>query len=105
MALVIHKLRSGLIYSQDFADYIESRHNIEHFGHPGEVLHLDYVRCSQGELAGQEWCQLNWLSGMHAATEHRHQIGDVEVYISKQAVRGLKNRLLHFDGKEVVVKK
>jgi hypothetical protein len=42
---------------------------------------------------------------MHAATEHRHQIGDVEVYISKQAVRGLKNRLLHFDGKEVVVKK
>lgn len=105
MALVIHKLRSGLIYSQDFADYIESRHNIEHFGHPGEVLHLDYVRCSQGELAGQEWCQLNWLSGMHAATEHRHLIGDVEVYIPKQAVRGLKNRLLHFDGKEVVVKK
>lgn len=105
MALVLHKLRNGLIYSQAFADYLESKHNIEHFGHPGEVLHLDYVRCSQGDLAGQEWWQLNWLSGMHAATEHRHQIGDVEVYIPKQAMRGLKSRWLHSDGQTVVVKK
>jgi hypothetical protein len=29
----------------------------------------------------------------------------VEVYIPKQAMRGLKNRMLHFDGQNVVVKK
>ncbi|MFM7605954.1 MAG: hypothetical protein ACKO8Z_12270 [Prosthecobacter sp.] len=105
MALVLHKLRSGLIYSQAFADFLESKHNIEHFGHPGEVLQLEYIRCSQGALAGQEWWQLLWVGGMNAPAENRHLIGDVEVCIPKQAMRGLKNRLLHFDGQKVVVKK
>ena len=104
MSMVLHRLRSGLIYSQAFAEYLESKHNIESIGHPGDVLHLDYVRCSQGELSGQEWCQLTWISGAQAPTEHRHQIGGTEVYIHKQAIRGLKNRLLHFDGTNVVVK-
>ncbi|MDZ4403669.1 hypothetical protein [Prosthecobacter sp.] len=105
MALVLHRLRSGLIYSQAFADYLESKHNIERLGHQGDVLHLDYVRCGQGDLSGQEWWQLMWISGWQAPTEHRHQIGDVEVYIPKQAMRGLKNRMLHFDGQNVVVKR
>ena len=105
MALVLHRLRSGLIYSQAFAEYLESKNNIERFGHPGEVLHLEYVRCSQGDLAGQEWWQITWISGLQAPTAHRHQIGDVEVCILRQAMRGLKNRLLHFDGQNVVVKK
>lgn len=104
MALVLHRLRSGLIYSQAFADFLESKHNIEHIGHPGDVLHLDYIRCAQGELSGQEWCQLTWISGWQAPTEHRHLIGDVEVFILRQTIRGLKNRMLHFDGEKVVVK-
>ena len=104
MSIVLHRLRSGLIYSQEFADYLESKRSSEAIGHPGEVIHLDYVRCSQGELSGQEWCQLAWISGAQAPTEHRHQIGGTEVYIHKQAIRGLKNRLLHFDGTNVVVK-
>lgn len=105
MPMVLHRLRSGLIYSQAFAEYMESKHNIENIGHPGEVLHLDYVRCGQGDLSGQSWWQLTWISGWQAATEHRHQIGDIEVFIQRQAVRGLKNRLLHYDGSDVVVKR
>jgi hypothetical protein len=104
MAIVLHRLRNGLIYSQDFADYLGSKHSEESIGHPGEVLHLDYVRCSHGDLSGQEWCQLTWLSGANAPTELRHQIGGVELCIHRQAIRGLKNRLLHFDGVNVVVK-
>jgi hypothetical protein len=104
MALVLHKLRCGLIYSQAFMEYLESKHNIERFGHPADVLHLEYVRCSQGDLAGQEWWQITWISGMQAPTEHRHRIGDVEVCIHRQAMRGLKNRMLHYDGQNVVVK-
>jgi hypothetical protein len=42
---------------------------------------------------------------MNAPTEYRHQIGEVEVYIPKQAMRGLKSRWLHSDGQNVVVKK
>jgi hypothetical protein len=104
MSMVLHRLLSGLIYSQDFAEYLEAKRNEEAIGHPGDVLHLDYVRCSQGELSGQEWCQLSWVSGAQAPTEQRHQVGGIEVYIHKQAIRGLKNRLLHFDGTNVVVK-
>jgi hypothetical protein len=104
MSLVLHRLRTGLIYSQAFADYLQEKHREEHFAHPGEVLHLDYVRCGQGELAGQSWCQLEWLTGAQAPTEHRHTIGGVEVFIHRQAMRGLKNRMLHFDGQNVIVK-
>jgi len=105
VALVLHRLRSGLIYTQAFAEYLESKHNIENIGHPGEILHLDYVRCSQGDLAGQEWCQLTWISGAQAPTSSRHLIGGIEIYIHRQAVRGLKNRMLDYDGQKVVVKK
>lgn len=105
MPMVLHRLRTGLIYSQAFADYLGKRHQAEHIGHPGEVMHLDYVRCSQGDLAGQAWWQLTWISGWQAPTEHRHTIGEVEVCILRQALRGLKNHLLHFDGRGVVVKK
>ncbi len=104
MALVLHRLRAGLIYSQDFADYLEARHSEEHIGHPGDILHLDYVRCGQGDMAGQEWCQLTWISGSQAPTNSRHQIGGVQLYIHNQAIRGLKNRMLHYDGQNVVVK-
>jgi len=103
--MVLHRLRTGLIYSQAFAGYLESKHNIENIGHPGEILHLDYVRCSQGDLSGQEWWQFTWINGWQAPSEQRHTIGDVEVFISRQTLRGLKNRLLHFDGQNVVVKK
>lgn len=105
MPMVLHRLRTGLFYSQAFADYLEQRHSQERIDHPGEVLHLDYVRCAQGDLAGQAWWQLAWISGWQAPAEHRHTLGDVEVYIHRQAVRGLKDRLLHFDGRNVVVKK
>ena len=65
---------------------------------------MDYVRCGQGDMAGQEWCQLTWISGSQAPTNSRHQIGGVQIYIHNQAIRGLKNRRLHFDGQNVVVK-
>ncbi|MGV3664477.1 MAG: hypothetical protein ACO1TE_30170 [Prosthecobacter sp.] len=104
MSLVLHRLRTGLIYSQAFADYLAEKHEREHVDHMGEVLHLDYLRCSQGDLAGQSWWQLAWMNGWQAPTEHRHTIGQVEVCILRQALRGLKNRLLHFDGQRVVVK-
>ncbi len=105
MPLNLHRLPTGLIYSQTFADYLAARHGQEHAVRPGEVLHLDYVRCAQGELKGQSWWQLGWLDALRAPSEHRYQIGCVEVFIHRQAMTGLKNRLLHFDGARVVVKK
>lgn len=105
MPLVLHRLRTGLIYSQAFADYLAERHERERVDHMGEVMHLDYVRCGHGELAGQSWWQLTWINGWQAPAEHRHTLGEVEVFIHRQALRGLKNRLLHFDGSGVVVKR
>ncbi len=105
MSLVLHRLRTGLIYSKAFADYLAAKHEREHADHLGDVMHLDYVSCSQGDLAGQSWWQLEWINGLQAPTEHRHNLGEVEVCIHRQTLRGLKNRLLHFDGQRVVVKK
>lgn len=102
--MVLHRLRVGLIYSQAFADYLNSKQKEESIGHPGDILHLDYVRAGKGELEGQEWCQLTWISGSQAATASRHRIGETEIYIHTQAIRGLKNRMLHYDGQNVVVR-
>lgn len=104
MSLVLHRLRAGLIYSQAFADFLEKKYAEEHREHPGELPHLDYVRCAQGELAGQSWLQIEWVSGLQAPTADRHTIGSVEVFIHRQAMRGLKNQMLHFDGQKVIVK-
>ena len=100
----MHKLRCGIIYSTDFAEYLKRTHAAEYAAHPGELLSLDYIRFADGPKAGASWLQLTWVLPQAAPEENRHHIGETEVYIQKQTRRGLMNRLLHFADGHVVVK-
>lgn len=94
----------GIIYSADFADYLKQKHESEERAHPGELLSLEYVRCSEGEHAGSAWWQVVWIATFSAPAEHRFKIGDTEVFIHRQTRRGLMNHMLHFTNGQVVVK-
>jgi hypothetical protein len=100
----MHKLRCGIIYTTDFADFLKRLHATEHPAHPDELLSLDYIRLADGPKAGTSWLQITWVSPQAAPEDHRHLIGDTEVFIQKQSRRGLTNRLLHFADGKVVVK-
>ncbi len=100
----LHKLRCGIIYSREFAEYLTRKVSVESPDHPGELLSLEYIRCADGSNAGASWWQVAWVSLFAAPMEQRIQIGATEVFIHRQSRRGLKNRLLHFASGNVVVK-
>lgn len=99
------KLSCGIIYSSDFADYLQRLHSQRAAKHHHDVLALDYVRCASGPQQGREWWQMTWIDREQAPPSHRFRIGDVEVFIHRQSQRGLCGRCLHFDGAQVVVKR
>lgn len=103
MARNFIKLASGIIHTPEFADYLRGIHESEAPRHRHEVLALDYIRCASGEKKGSAWMQLAWIPEQSAPAIHRHRIGDVEVFIHRQSVRGLKNHCLHFENGQVVV--
>ena len=99
----MHKLRCGIIYTPAFAEYLQHVHAAEKPAHPDEILSLDYIRLADGPKAGASWLQITWVSPQAASEDHRHRIGETEVFIPKQSRKGLLNRLLHcVDGKVVV---
>lgn len=100
----MHRLRCGIIYSGAFASYLAERQKQEQKSHPGEILALDYVRCASGPGKGNEWWQIGWVGAQNAPETARQRIGEVDVFIHRQSIRGLKTRLLHFANGEVVVK-
>lgn len=94
----------GIIYSADFAGFLRRKYEAEKRTHRGELLSLEYLRCSEGERAGSAWWQVVWVPQLSAPAEHRFHIGETEVFIHRQSRRGLKNHLLHFTEGQVVVK-
>lgn len=103
MARTLIKLASGIIHTPEFADHLRDLHASEAPHHRHEVLALDYIRCASGEQKGSAWMQIAWIPEQSAPAAHRHRIGEVEVFIHRQSVRGLKNHCLHFENGKVLV--
>jgi hypothetical protein len=47
---------------------------------------------------------MTWIPELSAPQAHRHRIGDVEVFIHRQSVKGLRGRCLHYENGQVVIK-
>ena len=105
MALDMQRHPSGFIFTQQFADFLREKYHAEEDLHTGEVLSLEYVSCAEGEKAGMSWWKLAWISLFSAPAENHLKIGDTSVFIHRQSRRGLKNRLLHYEDGQVVVRK
>lgn len=95
----------GLIYSRAFADFLSRKQQEEGPAHAGELLALDYIRCREGERAGQAWWQLDWVPLMNIPADARLKLGNTEIALSRKTVQGLKGQLLHYADGQVIVKK
>lgn len=105
MPRTLTKLASGLIHTDEFAQFIQRQHAQEAARHRHEVLALDYIRCGSGPQQGTAWWQLGWVPELRAPVAGRQRIGEIEVFIHRQSLRGLKGRCLHYQDGEVVVLK
>lgn len=103
MARTLIKLPCGVIHTPEFADHIQRVHHESSADHPYQVLAFDYVRCASGPQQGSEWCQLAWVPEQSAPADHRHRIGEVDLFIQRQSIRGLRGRCLHAEGGQIVV--
>jgi hypothetical protein len=104
MALEMQRHPCGIIYTTQFADYLHSRQQAEESRHPGELLSLEYVHCSEGEKAGSSWLRLDWATLISVPAVQKVEIGQTPISIHRQSLRALKNRLLHCVNGEVLVK-
>lgn len=104
MPVHLTKLPSGIIHTDAFAEHLRSLHERQKKAHRCEMLALDYIRCASGPQRGSAWWQMAWIPERSAPQAHRHRIGDVEVFIHRQSVKGLRGKCLHFENGQVVVK-
>ena len=98
------KLPSGIIHTDAFADHLRELHERQRKSHRHELLALDYIRCASGPQRGAAWWQMTWIPELSAPAALRQRIGDVEVYIHRQSVKGLRGKCLHYEDGHVVVK-
>lgn len=97
------KLPCGIIHTPEFAACLGRLCAEASPRHRNEVLAIDYIRCGSGAQKGSAWLQLAWIPKQSAPAAQRHRIGDVEVFIHRQSLRGLRGRCLHFQDGEVTV--
>ena len=91
------KLDCGIIHTLEFADHLRVLQSREGHLHRGEVLSLDYIRCRSGPQEGAEWLQLMWVPLSNPSSTPLLRIGEVDVFLHRQSLRGLQGRCLHAD--------
>lgn len=97
------KLDCGIIHTPEFADHLRDLQFREGNRHRGEVLSLDYIRCRSGPQEGAEWLQLMWVPLPYPSTTPLLRIGEVDVFMHRQSLRGLQGRCLHADADKIRV--
>jgi hypothetical protein len=103
MPLTLHRLRCGVIYTDEFLNYLAQVHEAQAEDNPQRILTLDYLRCASGPAKGKAWWQLLWMP-VDTAPEHRcYRIGAVFVHIPRAAQHGLKDRCLNYENGRVTV--
>src|SRR6188508_603981 len=101
---MLERLRCGVIITDAFKDWLAGWKAREEAANFGLIPELTYVRCREGQRAGQSWVSLIWQP-LGGAKEHEiFEIGSVRVYLPRQTRQGLKDRCLDVcDGRIVVV--
>ncbi len=102
----MERLRCGVILTDAFLAHLQDLLEEGAPAHPGQVLAIDYIRCRDGERAGQSWLEWFWVSRKALTTEHcffRIPSLGAEVYLSPQSQQGLKNRFIDFRKNAVFV--
>jgi hypothetical protein len=100
---MMERLRCGVIYTGAFQTWLHAWKLRESAANFGLLPEIDYVRCSSGERAGQSWVTLFWRPLAGAKPHEVFAIGEVSVFIGKQARHGLRDRCLDIKDNSIVV--
>ncbi len=101
---MMDRLRCGVIYTDAFSALLTGWWAAEPAAHAERVPSLEFVRCGEGERAGECWVALTWMLVKKLPEHERFTIGGVPLHLSKQSQKGLQHRCLDArEGKLMVV--
>jgi hypothetical protein len=100
---MLERLRCGVIITDAFKEWLAAWKAREAGANFGLVPELSYVRCREGERAGQAWVSLIWQPLGGAKPHEIFEIGDVRVHLPKQTRQALKDRCLDIKEDRIVV--
>jgi hypothetical protein len=100
---MLERLRCGVIITGAFREWVEKWKAREGAANFGLVPELSYVRCREGERAGQSWVSLIWQPLGWAKEHEIFEIGSVRVYLQRQTRLALKDRCLDIKDDRIVV--
>lgn len=100
---MLERLRCGIIITDAFVAWLEAWKAREAAANFGLIAELSYVRCLEGERAGQSWVSLIWRPLDGVAEHEIFEIGGARVYFARQTRRALRDRCLDIRGDRIVV--
>jgi hypothetical protein len=104
LRFMLERLRCGVIITGAFKEWLEEWKAREGAANFGLIPELSYVRCKEGERAGQSWVSLIWQPLGGAKPHEIFEIGSTRVYFQRQTRQALKDRCLDIkDGRIVVI--
>jgi hypothetical protein len=95
------RLRCGVIVTDRFVRYLIGRYWGEYEEHLGQVLAAEYVRVEDGRA----WWNLVWVARRGIPAHNLIPVGEglVELAMSRDTQKGLRERVVDVDGGRVVV--
>lgn len=100
---MLTRLRCGIIVTDAFVAWLEAWREREAAAHFGLVPEISYVRCREGERAGQSWVSVIWRA-LDGVQEHEiYEVGSVRVFFARQTRVALRERCLDVREGAVVV--
>jgi hypothetical protein len=100
---MLERLRCGIIITDAFVEWIEEWRKREGSENFGLIAELSFVRCGEGERAGESWVSLIWRP-LEGVEEHEiYRIGTVRVFFARQTRRALLDRCLDIHENRIMV--
>jgi hypothetical protein len=100
---MLERLRCGVIVTAAFIEWMKAWKAREGAANFGLIAELSYVRCKEGERAGQSWVSLVWRP-LDGIKEHElFEVGTVKLYFPKQTRLALRDRCLDIQSDRIVV--
>ncbi|MCP4846424.1 MAG: hypothetical protein GY899_00565 [Verrucomicrobiaceae bacterium] len=88
----MQRLRCGVILLDGFIDHLAELAVSRAGGDGTLVSSLEYIRCVEGEQAGEEWTNLGSINRTNLSSECVFDVDGVTLYMSRQTQRGLRDK-------------
>ena len=99
----MERLRCGVVYTTEFAAFLEKWWRAQPEHHAAKVPSLEYVHCRDGPRAGESWASLMWMYVRHLPDYELFEIAQVRLHLPRASQKGLKWRCLDAREGELVV--